>query len=451
MKGPPVAALTAWASEKLGRDVRLDLIPGGGSRTSFVVRASDGGKYILRLDNGDGPLSGTGFTLEREHRVISALGDAGPRVPGIIAYSAAHNAMLMEFVDGATHYQATPDAERQARIQHDLMRQVAKLHALRPDEIGLPDFAALGTVRYAVESDLATLAEMYDRPATPKDPVIDFALHWLAGHIPDPDERACLVHGDIGPGNFLFDEDGRVTALLDWEVVHMGHPLEDVAAILCRSLGAPFGDALDHIRNYEEVRGVAIDRRSLDAMAILVLTRWYVGLNLGLSHPSINQNLAVILSFRQSVAYTLACMLAKVHGIDVPPLERGTEQPVDGAVPLHDFIVHGLEAVIGPTLSDPYLVERAKGLATLARYLRDLDAIGAERLAREEQAAIEALLGACFADREAAIGAICRAARTMPGGNQAVRLVDCLLALATRRQRIWADAMGEMAYRRMDY
>ena len=63
MKGPPVAALTAWASEMLGRNVRLDLSPGGGSRTSFVVRVADGGKYILLLDNGDGPLSGTGFTL----------------------------------------------------------------------------------------------------------------------------------------------------------------------------------------------------------------------------------------------------------------------------------------------------------------------------------------------------------------------------------------------------
>ncbi|MHA3793966.1 phosphotransferase family protein [Sphingomonas sp. YL-JM2C] len=450
MKGPPIAALTAWASQTLGSDVRLDLIPGGGSRTSFVVRASDARKYILRLDNGDGPLSGTRFTLEREHRVISALGDAGPRVPGIIAYSAAHNAMLMEFVDGATHYQATPDPERQAHIQRDLMRQIAKLHALRPDEIGLSDFAAFGTIRSALEHDLATLAEMYGRPATPKDPVIDFALHWLADHIPDPEGRACLVHGDIGPGNFLFDEEGRVTALLDWEVVHMGHPLEDVAAILCRSLGAPFGTALDHVRNYEDVRGGAIDRRSLDAMVILVLTRWYVGLNLGLSHPSINQNLAVILSFRQSVAYTLACMLAKVHGIDVLPLRRGTERTADGGIPLHDFIVHGLEAVIGPTLSDPYLVERAKGLAALARYLRDLDAVGTERLAREEREAIEVLLGARFPDRETAIDAACQAARTMRG-NEAVGLVNCMLAFATRRQRIWADAMGEMAYRRMDY
>lgn len=451
MTNPPIAALTAWASETLGKDARLDLIPGGGSRTSFVVRTPDGEKCILRLDNGDGPLSGTGFTLEREHRVIGALGDAGPRVPGILAYSAAHNAMLMTFVDGATHYQVTPDAERQACIQRDLMHQIAKLHALRPDEIGLPDFAALGTVRCAVESDLGTLAQMYDRPATPKDPLIDFALRWLAQHIPDPDGRACLVHGDIGPGNFLFDEQGHVTALLDWEVVHMGHPLEDVAAILCRSLGAPFGDALDHIRNYEAVRGASVDRRALDAMVILVLTRWYVGLNLGLSHPSTNQNLAVILSFRQSVAYTLACMLAKAHGIDAPPLECEVGHRAAGAIPIHDFVVHDLENAIGPALSDPYLIERTKGLATLARYLRDLDAVGVERLAREEQAALEAVLGVSCLDIDAATQAACRAARTMSNDSEAVRFMACLLALATRRQCIWANAMGEMAYRRIEY
>ena len=37
-----------------------------------------------------------------------------------------------------------------------------------------------------------------------------------------------LVHGDFGPQNVLID-DGRITALVDWEFAHIGQPVEDLA------------------------------------------------------------------------------------------------------------------------------------------------------------------------------------------------------------------------------
>ena len=67
-------ALRAWAAGILGDAPQaLNQIPGGGSRTSYVVLMQDGAKYLLRADNGKGVLSGTLFTIEREYRVISAL------------------------------------------------------------------------------------------------------------------------------------------------------------------------------------------------------------------------------------------------------------------------------------------------------------------------------------------------------------------------------------------
>lgn len=447
MTGASIAMLKAWVDRTLGESAELDLIPGGGSRTSFIVRGADGTKYILRQDNGQGPLSGTGFSLEREYRVISALHGTGLRVPGIVAYSADMNAMLMTFVDSA----AICPPEHQPAVQRDLMQQVIMLHSLHPDTIGLRDFGALDTVRKAMECDLSILKGLYDRPGILKDPAVDFALRWLADHIPDPDSRAAIVHGDIGPGNFLFDSHGQVVALIDWEVVHMGHPLEDLAAVLCRSLGTPFGTAQDHIRNFEQITGQAIDRATLDAMVILVLTRWTVGLNLGLSHRSIHQNLPVILSFRQSVSYTLVCMLAKVHGLVPRPLEQVVRDPAAAVIPVHDYMVHTLEAVIGPALPDPYFAACTGGLAALVKYLRDLDIYGADRLEREEKDAIESLLGAAFSTRDAAMAAICDQAGQLGEGADRQGLVACLLALSTRQQEIWANGMGDMAYRTMEY
>jgi Ser/Thr protein kinase RdoA (MazF antagonist) len=38
-----------------------------------------------------------------------------------------------------------------------------------------------------------------------------------------------LVHGDFGPQNMLFGDDGRLTGVVDWEFAHLGEPIEDLA------------------------------------------------------------------------------------------------------------------------------------------------------------------------------------------------------------------------------
>ena len=156
-------------------------------------------------------MSGTQFTIEREFRVISALHAAGLPVPGILAFSARHNAMLMEFVEGTTSYQVQVSPQQQLLIQADLMKQVVSLHGLNVRDLGLTEYAALTSVASAVTSDLATLESMYRDRSTLKEPEIDFALRWLAANIPDGNMPSCLVHGDVGPGNFIFGEDGQCT------------------------------------------------------------------------------------------------------------------------------------------------------------------------------------------------------------------------------------------------
>lgn len=58
-------------------------------------------------------------------------------------------------------------------------------------------------------------------------PDLEIALDWLADRAPRS-RGTVLVHADFKPGNVLLDGD-RVVALLDWELAHLGDPLEDVA------------------------------------------------------------------------------------------------------------------------------------------------------------------------------------------------------------------------------
>ena len=79
-------------------------------------------------------------------------------------------------------------------------------------------------------------------PGVP-DPALVFTLRWLRGNVPDVDGPVVLVQGDTGPGNFMF-ADGRVVAVVDWELAHLGDPMDDIAWLSLRSGGRLHGSFL---------------------------------------------------------------------------------------------------------------------------------------------------------------------------------------------------------------
>ena len=76
---------------------------------------------------------------------------------------------------------------------------------------------------------------MIGRDALEPQPIAQAAIRWLVAHPPAPAQRIAIVHGDYRTGNFLFDPQGDIRAILDWEMVHLGDPLEDLAWGMNRS------------------------------------------------------------------------------------------------------------------------------------------------------------------------------------------------------------------------
>ena len=64
---------------------------------------------------------------------------------------------------------------------------------------------------------------------TVAEPVLRGALRHLRRNPPSAPMKPSVVHGDYRSGNFLFTPDGQISAILDWEMAHIGDPLEDVA------------------------------------------------------------------------------------------------------------------------------------------------------------------------------------------------------------------------------
>jgi len=129
------------------------------------------------------------------------------------------------------------------------------------------------------------------------------------------------------------------------------------------------------------------------------------------------------------------------------------EAPLPEAPPepyVHDYVLHTLEQVVLPALGDPYVRDRAQGVATLSRYLRDRAAYGAKRLRREDIEDAERLTGQRFASHALARAALCELARSA-SGPASRGLIGCLQRINQRRQLVWRAAMGPMADRRLQY
>ena len=95
-------------------------------------------------------------------------------------------------------------------------------------------------------------------------------LEHLLHHVPEYDGDPVLVQGDTGPGNFMYDGD-RVTAIVDWELAHLGDPMDDIAWLSWRATQQGWPDFPDaDLREYEAASGIEVDP---DRGAVLPLER----------------------------------------------------------------------------------------------------------------------------------------------------------------------------------
>jgi len=140
--------------------------------------------------------------------------------------------LVMERGSGTCDYFAIngerPLARRVALAERfcDLLAEIHRLDwkALGLDRI-LPD-PGPEAARVALDAWVAVLRSDQVEPL----PELELIIDWLAAHLPRS-QRTVLVHGDFKAGNMLLGEDDQVALLLDWELTHLGDPLDDIGWI----------------------------------------------------------------------------------------------------------------------------------------------------------------------------------------------------------------------------
>lgn len=239
MRGIDVAPVTAWLAEHIEgaqSPFEFSLIAGGHSNLTYRVVGADGTVYVLRRPP-LGHVLATAHDMAREHRIIAAVGRTGvpvPRTLGLCTDEAVNGApfYVMSFVEGqvldSPEKGETVPPEARVALSDDLIDVLADLHAVDVDEVGLGNLAKREGY---VERQLKRWTTQWANSKTRELPTVDEVGRRLARHLPEQ-QGVSIAHGDYRFGNCLADvPNGKIAAVLDWELCTLGDPMADVGYI----------------------------------------------------------------------------------------------------------------------------------------------------------------------------------------------------------------------------
>ena len=269
--------LLAWVEQCTGSAITSGApIGAGSSRRTWGVDLADGRQLVVREDTGGGPTSNTPLDLAREATVYRALDASSLPVPRLVGVAPDATALLLERASGEADLSPLPVEARNA-VMADYLRCLGRLHMLDVTRLDLGTLPVPSTGPDHALLDIALWQSIHDSiEDTWRTTAGTFALAWLQQHPPASATRTSLCHGDAGALNFL-QENGRVTALLDWEFTHVGDPLDDLAWVSARNfLLRTRLDTSAAFEAWREVTGCDLDAARLEYYRVLVLVRMLV-------------------------------------------------------------------------------------------------------------------------------------------------------------------------------
>ena len=238
MEGIDDRAVSAWMIEQVPElclPLRFELISGGHSNLTYAMTDTSGRRYVLRRPP-LGHVLESAHDMGREYKITTAL--KGGAVPvastiGLCTDVEVNEApfYVMAYVPGPVLLDAEATVQLalsdRSALGPDMIDVLAALHQLDPDAVGLDD---LGRKQAYLQRQMKRWSQQWQATETHSVPAMDESTRLLAERMPEQ-HGASIVHGDFRLGNMIVN-DGRVSAVLDWELCTLGDPLADVGYLL---------------------------------------------------------------------------------------------------------------------------------------------------------------------------------------------------------------------------
>jgi aminoglycoside phosphotransferase (APT) family kinase protein len=272
-----IRAIAARLGEVLGEPLtgQIRRLSGGASRETFAFSTASHGKLFVQIDRrgalGADPLP--------QAALLEAAARAGVPVPAVLAHGSADPVLglswtVVEAIAGSADPNEILSGGRvpeAPQLIESIASALAAVHRMPADPALAPP----------VEDQLALLRQMHDRLGEPH-PTFELAFRALQADRPHTGPRA-LVHGDFRIGNLMVGE-GGVTGVLDWELAHLGEPVEDLGWLCVRAWrftrpdrpAAGLGSREELLAAYERHAGIAVDPAALRWWELFGTLRWGV-------------------------------------------------------------------------------------------------------------------------------------------------------------------------------
>ncbi|GAA5827977.1 hypothetical protein JCM5353_002856 [Sporobolomyces roseus] len=231
----------------------------GQSNPTYLLNASNGKRYVVRTRPPGPLLSKTAHAIDREYRILEALGKEGTvPVPKVYHLCKDESVIgrqwyLMEYLQGRkfedVRMPEIETKEEREQLWFSIIKTLAALHSLDPQKIGLGDFGSTAAfyprqIRSLSKVSIAQSSVVSKKTSEPVGdiPGIRFLLEWYSSNLPgmgksSPQDggklEARIIHGDFKADNMIFHPtEPRVIGILDWELSTLGHPYSDLANLL---------------------------------------------------------------------------------------------------------------------------------------------------------------------------------------------------------------------------
>lgn len=280
------AALAPAVARFLGPDVVVDdarRVTGGASRETWLFDAisADGATHALVLRRDPGSFAGQ-TDRATEYGLLAAAAEAGVPVPTVRLLLEAGDGLGSGFVMDRIEGETIPRkilrddayAATRSRLAAECGTIAARLHAI--PVAGLPVLAVQGA-----EAQLDQWTQILDTFGEPH-PAFELGARWMRERVPHGPATPALVHGDFRNGNFIVGPEG-IRAVLDWELAHLGDPIEDLGWLCARAwrfgvdrVVGGFGDVSDLLDAYAAAGGARPDLDTLRFWIALATFKWGV-------------------------------------------------------------------------------------------------------------------------------------------------------------------------------
>ena len=359
--------VSAWLQANVGGNVvRINRQPRW--RPVWFADVERDGELLelcVRGDRTDMPLI---FPLDHEMRLQATMHEQGIPTAKVYGWIDKPMAYVMDRVPGRNDFEQSTDAERRSAVD-DYLQILSRLHAL-----DIAPFVDAGIMRAPTPQQSGTFGlsryeKVYRSIKVHPDPFMEFCLAWLRRNPPDSKQRESAIVWDSGQ---FHQQDGRIVAVLDVEIGHIGDPMMDLAAWRMRDTIIGYGNFAELYDRYSELTGEPVDLDAIQRHHFAFTLTNQLPLGAALREPAPESDLMTNLQWCCETNLFATEALAELIDVELPTVEMPSPR-LSRATPAHEHLVRGLRTV---DTEDEYVRYKLRTMFRLARHVARVDEIG---------------------------------------------------------------------------